>query len=90
MEKEARTAVYDLGIESYRLEGLSRPFPKHFHRHSVLGLVESGERTLSCKDALYKISAGNSIFIFLRRFSIFGKQVQIFFDIFRRELTEIK
>lgn len=61
MEKEARTAVYDLGIESYRLKGLSRPFPKHFHRHSVLGLVESGERTLSCKDALYKISAGNIV-----------------------------
>lgn len=48
MEKETREAVYDgdLGLEAFRLRGLSRPFPAHFHEHYVFGLVESGRREL--------------------------------------------
>lgn len=61
MKKEVRTAVSDRGIESYRFEGLARPFPNHFHGHFVLGLVERGERLLSCKNARYKISLGNIV-----------------------------
>ncbi|MCM1224057.1 MAG: AraC family transcriptional regulator, partial [Lachnospiraceae bacterium] len=61
MKREVRAAVYDLGIESYRLEGLSRPFPNHFHCHFVLGLVERGERRLSCNNARYKIAVGNIV-----------------------------
>lgn len=48
MENETREAVYDgdLGLEAFRLRGLSRPFPAHFHEHYVFGLVEGGRREL--------------------------------------------
>ena len=53
--------VYDegLGLEAYRFQGIAQPFPSHFHEYYVLGLVEAGERCLSCKDREYMIRAGD-------------------------------
>ena len=63
MKKEIRTAVYDeeLRIEAYRFEGIMQPFPAHFHRHYVIGLVEGGRRVLSCKDREYVLRRGSVV-----------------------------
>ena len=63
MKKEMRTVVYDeeLRIEAYRFEGIMQPFPNHFHEHYVLGFIEDGQRTLSCKNKEYRIERGNVI-----------------------------
>ena len=61
MKKELRTVVYDeeLQIEAYRFEGFVRPFPNHFHEYYVIGYLESGRRTLSCKNQEYAVGPGN-------------------------------
>lgn len=61
MKKETRTVVYDdeLRIEAYRFEGIAQPFPNHFHDYYVIGLVEDGERMLSCKNQAYAIRRGH-------------------------------
>ena len=65
MRKEIRTVVYDeeLRMEAYRFEGIVQPFPSHFHEHYVIGVVESGERVLSCRGKEYTIREG-SILLF--------------------------
>lgn len=65
MRKEIRTVVYDeeLRMEAYRFEGIVQPFPSHFHEHYVIGVVESGERVLSCRGREYAIGEG-SILLF--------------------------
>lgn len=61
MKTELRTAVYDDGLrmEAYRFQGIVQPFPSHFHAHYVIGLVEGGERTLSCKNRGYAVRPGD-------------------------------
>ena len=61
MKKEIRTVVYDnnLRIEACRFEGIAQPFPNHFHEYYVIGLVEQGERTLSCKNREYTVTKGD-------------------------------
>ena len=63
MKKEVRTVVYDdeLRMEAYRFEGIVQPFPRHFHEHYVIGVVEKGERVLSCRDREYAIEEGSTI-----------------------------
>ena len=63
MRKEVRTVVYDDGlrVEAYRFKGVARPFPNHFHEYYVIGFVEDGERTLSCKNREYAIRAGDAL-----------------------------
>lgn len=63
MKKEARTIVYDktLRLEAYRLTGIARPFPEHFHDHYVFGLMEDGSRSLSCDGRDYIITKGDMI-----------------------------
>ena len=63
MKKEIRTAVYDeeLGVEAYRFKGVMQPFPAHFHRYYVIGLVEGGDRMLSCKDREHVLERGDVI-----------------------------
>lgn len=63
MKKETRTVVYDdeLRIEAYRFEGIVQPFPNHFHEYYVIGLVEDGQRVLSCKNRDYGIKKGNIV-----------------------------
>lgn len=50
-------------MEAYRFEGIVQPFPSHFHEHYVIGVVESGERVLSCRGREYAIGEG-SILLF--------------------------
>lgn len=61
MKKEVRTVVYDddLHIEEYCFQGLTQPFPNHFHEYYVIGFVENGERVLSCKNQEYTIRKGD-------------------------------
>lgn len=63
MKKETRTAVYDeeLKVEAYRFGGIVQPFPNHFHEYYVIGLVEEGERLLSCRGREYVIKKGDII-----------------------------
>ena len=61
MGQGRRTAAYDdrLHIEAYRFEGILQPFPNHFHEHYVIGYMEAGARSLSCKNREYAIAAGD-------------------------------
>lgn len=63
MKKEIRTLVYDeeLQLEAYRFEGIAKSFPNHFHEHYVIGFVEKGQRTLSCRNKDYSIECGNVV-----------------------------
>ncbi len=64
MRKETRTVVCnELQMEAYRLVGIERPFPNHFHEYYVIGYVESGERMLSCKGNKYRIGKGDIILL---------------------------
>ena len=60
MKKGTKTIVYDsdLGLEAYYFEGIAQPFPNHFHEHYVIGLMEGGTRTLSCRNREYTIDKG--------------------------------
>ena len=61
MEQVKKTLVYDdaLHIEAYRFQGLAQPFPCHFHEYYVIGLVEAGERTLTCQGRAYAVGPGD-------------------------------
>ncbi len=61
MQKEVRTVCYDedLHLEAYRFEGTRQPFPNHFHDYYVIGFIEAGKRSLSCKNKEYTIGQGN-------------------------------
>lgn len=61
MRQEIRTVVHDedLQIEAYRFEGFVRPFPSHFHMYYAIGYIESGQRTLSCKNQEYAVGPGH-------------------------------
>lgn len=58
-----RTIVYDsqLQIEAYHFEGMDQPFPSHFHEYYVIGLMEHGQRILSCKNREYAIQPGDTL-----------------------------
>ena len=63
MKKEVHTVCYDedLQIEAYHFEGIRQPFPNHFHEYYVIGFIENGKRTLSCRNKEYCIEKGNII-----------------------------
>jgi len=63
MSGEEKLAVCSrrLRLEAYYFKGMARPFPEHFHQHYVIGLVESGERRLLCKQQAYTISPGDMV-----------------------------
>ena len=63
MKKAERTVVYDeaLRLEAYCFVGAKQPFPNHFHEYYVIGLIEAGQRTLSCKKQEYGIQAGDMV-----------------------------
>ena len=60
MEQPTKAVAADraLQIEAYHFQGLSQPFPIHFHPHYVLGLAERGVRRLTCKGQPYTLSPG--------------------------------
>ena len=65
MKQELRTLVYDetLHLEAYRLQGVSRPFPSHFHEYYVMGLVESGRRVLTCRGREQDLKPGHILLL---------------------------
>ena len=65
IKDERRSAVYDdeLHLEAYRFEGIVQPFPAHSHEHYVLGLVERGERRLSCCGKELPLRAGDLLLL---------------------------
>lgn len=60
MGKPRKTVVRDeaLGLEAYRFQGMVQPFPHHFHNDYVLGYVEAGARTLSCRGMTLAVGPG--------------------------------
>ena len=65
MKKETKTAVYDdeLRIEAFRFEGITQPFPNHFHEYYVIGFIENGQRVLSCQNQEYSLKKGNILLL---------------------------
>ena len=63
MRHGQRTAIYDsvLRIEAYRFKDIVQPFPRHFHEQYVIGIVERGQRTLSCKNTVRSIGRGDVV-----------------------------
>ena len=63
MKKGIRTAVYDtaLQLEAFRFQGIAQPFPSHFHAYYVIGLIEKGRRSLSCRSTVYSLRPGNIV-----------------------------
>lgn len=63
MKTATKTVVYDdkLQLEAYHFQGIQQPFPNHFHEYYVIGLVEEGNRCLSCKNQEYSITKGNIV-----------------------------
>ena len=63
MKKEIRTIVYDeeLHIEAYQFDGILQPFPNHFHEYYVIGLIESGNRLMTCKNKEYLLPKGSIV-----------------------------
>lgn len=61
MKKETRAIFYDedLHIEAYRFEGITQPFPVHFHDYYVIGFIESGGRHLTCGNAEHSVGEGD-------------------------------
>ncbi|MDE5580866.1 MAG: AraC family transcriptional regulator [Treponemataceae bacterium] len=61
MKKETRAIFYDedLQIEAYRFEGITQPFPIHFHDYYVIGFIERGGRHLTCGNAEHSVGAGD-------------------------------
>lgn len=65
MKKETKAAVYDdeLRIEAFRFEGITQPFPNHFHEYYVIGFIENGQRVLSCQNQEYSLKKGNILLL---------------------------
>ena len=61
MGKEIRTVKFDaeLMIEAYHFQGIMQKFPNHFHEYYVIGLIENGQRHLSCKNKEYTVATGD-------------------------------
>ena len=65
MTEEARVVTYDeeLRIEAYRFSGVAQSFPSHFHEYYVLGLMEAGQRSLTCRDGVYTLGPGDMLLL---------------------------
>lgn len=61
MKKEVRKIFFDeeLRLEAYFFDGVSQPFPPHFHEYYVIGFIESGRRQLSVCGREYTAAAGD-------------------------------
>ncbi len=61
MNIEIKSAAWDsnLRVEAYRFRGTRQPFPAHFHEYYVIGLLEEGERRLTCGQQEYLLRPGD-------------------------------
>lgn len=65
MKKEVRTVCFDddLSLEAVRFEGVSQPFPNHFHDYYVIGMVKLGEREMRCNGNVVPIVGGDVLLL---------------------------
>lgn len=65
MKNPVKTVVYDhtLRLEAYYFAGIAQPFPNHFHEYYVIGLVEQGQRRLSCRGQEAVLSPGDMLLL---------------------------
>lgn len=65
MKKEVRAVCFDesLSVEALSFEGVSQPFPEHFHDHYVIGLVLRGTREMFCAGRSLAIVAGDILLL---------------------------
>lgn len=63
--QEHRIFIRDpvLQIAAYRFEGVTQPFPNHFHDFYVIGSIEAGERQLCCRNRQFVIRAGHVLML---------------------------
>lgn len=63
--QERRTVVRSRvqGVEACHLQGLTRPFPNHFHPYYVLGVMERGSRRLFCRGLDYDLQPGSLVLL---------------------------
>lgn len=61
MRNDIRTLCFDedLQLEACCFQGITQPFPNHFHEYYVIGIVDGGQRQMTCRDREYTIQAGN-------------------------------
>lgn len=61
MKKLVKNICYDekLGVEAYEFDGCVQNFPNHFHDYYVIGIVDNGNRILTCKNCKYEIRPGD-------------------------------
>lgn len=52
MEQETKNVRYDeeLDLEAFHFTGVTRPFANHFHEYYVVGLIEGGQRRMTCNN----------------------------------------
>lgn len=64
MDQIIRKAVFDTGLnlEACYFKGLAQPFPPHFHKEYVIGLVEKGNRSLRCGTETFTVKPGDLLF----------------------------
>lgn len=63
MSGDVRKFFYDndTGLEAYFFNGISQPFPNHFHEHYVIGEAEAGKRHMVCKNRKYRLLPGELV-----------------------------
>lgn len=61
MNGETRIYHHDraTGLTAFRFQNLLQPFPSHFHRHYVFGLLEAGRRQLAWRNRTLLLSPGD-------------------------------
>lgn len=61
MKQELKTIRHDedLCLEAYCFQGISQLFPNHFHDYYVIGFMEAGSRSLTCRNKEYIIKKGD-------------------------------
>lgn len=61
MKQESKILCHDeaLRLEAYWFQEISHSFPNHFHDHYVIGAIEAGCRSLTCKNREHVIKKGD-------------------------------
>lgn len=61
--KSQRIVRFDLELqlEAYYFKGLEQQFPNHFHDYYVIGLIDNGQRYLTCREVDYVINPNDLI-----------------------------
>lgn len=61
--KSQRIVRFDLELqlEAYYFKGLEQQSPNHFHDYYVIGLIDNGQRYLTCREVDYVINPNDLI-----------------------------